>query len=127
MTAYEMTEHAYHLIAGGWTGADEELFREEDAKQDRPLTPDDITGIFQEIRRIERENAPAEQSQVINRYGVSIDFDAAVNLMDDDTREAIHAIGNYDDDPQGFFNAYAASHQAKHGTPWELDKPHPVY
>jgi hypothetical protein len=52
-----MTEHAYHLIDGGWTGTDEELFREEDAKQDRPLDPDDITGIFQKIRRIERNTA----------------------------------------------------------------------
>ena len=57
MTKYEMTEHAYHLIDGGWTGADESLFREEDAKQDRPLAPDDITGIFEEIRRIERNTA----------------------------------------------------------------------
>ena len=127
MTTYEMTEHACHLIDGGWTGADEDLFRTEDAKQDRPLDPDDITGIFAEIRRLERDRVTAEQSQVINRYGVKVDFDAAVSLMDDDTREAIHATGAHDDDPQGFFDAYAAAHLAKHGTPWELDKPHPVY
>ena len=64
---------------------------------------------------------------ITNRYGVIIDFDAAANLMDDDTREAIHTTGNYDDDTQGFFDAYAAAHLDKFGQPWELDKPHPVY
>ena len=46
---------------------------------------------------------------ITNRYGVIIDFYTAVNLMDDDTREAIHATGDYDDNPQGFFDAYAAA------------------
>lgn len=64
---------------------------------------------------------------IINKYGITIDFDAAVNLMDDATREAIHATGNYDDDPQGFFDAYTAAHLDKYGQPWELDKPNPVY
>ena len=64
---------------------------------------------------------------ITNQYGIIIDFDTAVNLMDDDTREAIHATGNYDDDPQGFFEAYAAAHLDKFGQPWELDKPNPVY
>lgn len=64
---------------------------------------------------------------ITNRYGVIIDFDTAVNLMDDDTREAIHATGSYDDNPQGFFDAYAADHLDKFGQPWELDKPNPVY
>lgn len=64
---------------------------------------------------------------ITNRYGVIIDFDTAANLMDDDTREAIHATGNYDDDPQGFFDAYAAAHLDKFGQSWELDKPNPVY
>ena len=64
---------------------------------------------------------------ITNRYGVIIDFYTAVNLMDDDTREAIHATGDYDDNPQGFFDAYAAAHLDKFGQPWELDKPSPVY
>lgn len=64
---------------------------------------------------------------ITNKYGISIDFDTAVNLMDDDTREAIHATGDYDDDPQGFFDAYAAAHLDKFSQPWELDKPNPIY
>ena len=64
---------------------------------------------------------------ITNKYGITIDFDTAVNLMDDDTREAIHATGDYDGNPQGFFDAYAAAHLDKFGQPWELDKPNPVY
>jgi len=55
MTRYEARETALHLIDGGWTGEDEELFRAEDAKQDRPLESDDITAIFDELRAIEAE------------------------------------------------------------------------
>lgn len=62
-----------------------------------------------------------------NQYDVAVDFDAAVNLMDDDIREAIAATGDYDDDMQGFFDAYAAAHLDKYGAPWELDMPNPVY
>lgn len=62
-----------------------------------------------------------------NQYDVAIDFDTAVNMMDDEIREAIAATGDYDDNPQGFFTAYAAAHMNKYGEPWELDKPNPVY
>ncbi len=55
MTQYEITQTAYALMAGGWTPEDEELFREEDAKQDRPLDADCIPLIFAEIRRITAE------------------------------------------------------------------------
>lgn len=76
----------------------------------------------------DEEGTPhADQSQVVTKYGIKVNFDAAVNLMDDDLREAIHATGEYDDDPQGFFEAYAAAHLAQFGQLWELDKPHPIY
>lgn len=63
---------------------------------------------------------------VINSYNVEINYDAAVNLMDDETREAVHA----DVAPcteQEFFNAYAAAHLAKFGNVWELDTANPQY
>jgi uncharacterized glyoxalase superfamily protein PhnB len=62
---------------------------------------------------------------ICNQYNVSIDFDTAVNMMDDDIREQLHAAGI--DSEQEFFDAYAAAHMDKFGEPWELDKPHPVY
>jgi len=60
---------------------------------------------------------------ITNTYGKRIDFDAAVILMDDDLREAIHAEGI--DNEQDFFDAYAKAHEAKFGETWELDKPNP--
>jgi hypothetical protein len=53
MTQYEAREIAYHLIDGGWSGNDEEFFREENAKQETPLTDDEITMVFNEMRKIE--------------------------------------------------------------------------
>lgn len=44
--------------------------------------------------------------------GQEIDFDAAVNLMDDDIRESLH--GQFDEgQEQEFLNAYVAAHAAK--------------
>ncbi len=62
---------------------------------------------------------------ICNQYGVSIEFDVAVNMMDDNIREALHAEGI--DDAQEFFNCYAVAHLNKFGESWELDKPNPVY
>ena len=63
---------------------------------------------------------------VINQHGKSIDFAAAVNLMDDNLREQIH------DDlapctEQEFFNEYARRHRQKYGTDWEPAKANPVW
>jgi len=63
---------------------------------------------------------------VINNHGVAIDFDAAVELMDDEIREALH------DDmapctDQDFFDAYAQAHQDQYNEVWELAKPDPTY
>lgn len=44
--------------------------------------------------------------------GKEVDFDAAVNLMDDEIREAIAEQGNFADE-QAFVNAYAAHHAMK--------------
>ena len=64
--------------------------------------------------------------EVLNSHGAKIDYAAAVELMDDDTREAVTA----DLAPcteQELFTAYAAAHLAKFGEVWELDKTNPVY
>lgn len=64
--------------------------------------------------------------EVLNSHGAKIDYAAAVELMDDDTREAVAA----DLAPcteQEFFTAYAAAHLTKFGEVWEPDKANPVY
>lgn len=64
-------------------------------------------------------------TQVKNQYGVSINFDAAVYLMDDDIRESLHADGI--EDAQEFFDKYAEAHAVKFGEDWILDNPNPQY
>lgn len=65
-------------------------------------------------------------TKVKNFWDVEIDYDVAVNLMDDDLREQIHA----DMAPCGeqeFFDEYAKRHEAKFGETWELAKENPCY
>lgn len=49
---------------------------------------------------------------IINPNDTPVDYEAAVNLMDDDIREAIHAAMAPCTE-QEFLNAYAAAHEAK--------------
>lgn len=63
---------------------------------------------------------------VINSNGTSINYDAAVALMDDDLREEVAA----DLAPcteQEFFTEDCKRHAVKFGEPWELDKSNPTY
>ena len=63
---------------------------------------------------------------VINAYGVEINFDAAVALMDDDLREDL-ALDLAPCTNQAFFDRYAQAHEERFGEPWELAKPNPCY
>lgn len=65
-------------------------------------------------------------TMVINSNGTAINYDAAVELMDDDLREEVAA----DLAPcteQEFFAEYCKRHAIKYGEPWELDKSNPTY
>jgi hypothetical protein len=58
--------------------------------------------------------------------GKSVDFDAAVNLMDDELRERLHStVADYDQgDPrsyQNFVNAYCVAHAEKFGEDFRVD------
>lgn len=63
---------------------------------------------------------------VINSNGTTVNYNAAVELMDDDIREVVAA----DLAPcteQEFFAEYSRRHAVKYGAPWELDKSNPRY
>lgn len=62
---------------------------------------------------------------IINTNGTAIDFEAAVNLMDDAIREEIHGEG-YDTE-QEFFEAYVNAHFEAFGEEFEADKANPVF
>lgn len=63
---------------------------------------------------------------VVNNYGVNIDFDVAVMLMDDEIREQLHyKLAPCSD--QLFFDSYAKEHELKFNEVWELAKENPCY
>lgn len=54
---------------------------------------------------------------VTNQYGNEIDYEASVQMMDDDLREELHRkLAPCTD--QEFFDAYADSHLETYGTEW---------
>ena len=64
--------------------------------------------------------------QVINKSGTQINYDAAVQLMDDEIREELHAqLAPCTE--QEFFTAYEAAHAEKFGEEWELSKGNPCW
>lgn len=65
-------------------------------------------------------------TQVINKNGKELDFEVAVSLMDDETRELLHNAKAWKDE-QEFFTAYEDAHANKHGEEWELSKANPTY
>ncbi|WP_293969632.1 DNA-binding transcriptional regulator [uncultured Ruminococcus sp.] len=68
---------------------------------------------------------------VTNDYGVDIDYDIAVNMMDDEIREQLHEklVMQSDEDctEQKFFDEYCKAHEEKYGEEWELAKENPCY
>ena len=62
--------------------------------------------------------------KVINMNGTEINYDAAVELMDDEILESI--CGTVDSE-QEFFTAYEKAHAEKYGEEWELSKENPCY
>ena len=63
---------------------------------------------------------------VINTNGKEIDFEAAVNLMDDEIRETLANDGK-ERTEQEFFSDYEIAHESKYGEEWELSKANPVW
>ena len=61
---------------------------------------------------------------VINMNGTENNYEAAVELMDDEIRESL--CGTVDSE-QEFFTAYEKAHAEKYGEEWELSKENPCY
>lgn len=61
-----------------------------------------------------------------NDWGVSIDFEVAVNLMNDELREFIHdELAPCTE--QEFFDKYCEEHFNKYGEEFELNKMNPTF
>jgi hypothetical protein len=63
---------------------------------------------------------------VVNQNGYEVDFDAAVQLLDDDIREILANSGHRFTE-QEFFAAYEKAPELQFGELWELSKPNPVW
>lgn len=63
---------------------------------------------------------------VTNQYGIEIDFDVAVNLMDDEIRENLNELIAPCTNEE-FFDYYCTEHEFKYGCEWVLDTENPVY
>lgn len=64
--------------------------------------------------------------KVINMNGTEINYEPAVELMDDEICESL----NFELAPctnQEFFTAYEKAHAEKYGEEWELSKENPCY
>ena len=92
----------------------------------------DVTGCVERLNLTEDgvnrflEACYDEYHAVYNEYGVEINMDVALSLMDDDIYSELDAKLNPCDD-QVLFDAYAKAHEEKFGEPWELTKENPVY
>ena len=65
-------------------------------------------------------------TMVKNLNGALVDFDAAVELMDDGTRQNI-ADNYFPVGLQRFFSLYESIHKTKYGEEWALSKVNPIY
>ena len=62
---------------------------------------------------------------VVNSHGRCIDFEAAIELMDDELWEMLAREDHGSN--QQFFDAYCKAHLQKFGKIFEPDKPNPVW
>ena len=66
------------------------------------------------------------EMKVTNKNGTPVDFEVAVELMDDEICEALNdELAPCTD--QKFFTAYEKAHKEKFNEEWELSKENPVY
>ena len=64
--------------------------------------------------------------EVTNSNGTKIDFESAIEVMDDDIREDL-SLELAPCTDQEFFTAYEKAHAKKFGEEWELSKSNPVW
>lgn len=105
----------------------------EELKEDLPLIAPDYLIPVKEFDEMKMNGdiatASVKVSKITNSNGYEFDdsqWDAIVNLMDDELREK---VASELDDPteQEFFDAYAKAYEDKFGEEWELDKANPTW
>lgn len=103
----ERRDNAASLYDGGWRAEDRDQMAEEYG-----MTPDEAD----KIAAILGEIAAAK----VILDGQEVDFDACVELMDDDLREELHAEYAGEVTPQEFLDLYCEAHYKKYGQEFEI-------
>lgn len=102
MTREQIAYDAKDLFAGGWRASDR-----EDFKKEYDLTDWEADVMAEELEKL------ASRQYVEDEDGHLVDYDAAVEMMDDDLREELHRemapCTN-----QEFYDAYVKAHAAKY-------------
>lgn len=100
MTREQIAYDAHDLFAGGWRAADR-----EDFKKEYDLTDWEADVMAEELEKLASQYVEDEDGHLV-------DYDAAVEMMDDDLREELHRemapCSN-----QAFFDAYVKAHAEK--------------
>lgn len=80
------------------------------------LTDEELKAVKELVAKMRGEKQMAKK---VLLNGNEVDFDAAVNMMDDELREELHnKLAPCSD--QDFMDAYAEAHQAKFGEQFEI-------
>ena len=74
------------------------------------------------VKQIEEKS----QDTVVNLSGTEIIIAEARLLMDEELREEVYAVSEYETEQQ-FFTAYELAHKRKYGELWCLSSSHPEY
>lgn len=64
------------------------------------------------------------KATVKNAYGVEIDFEAAMNLADEEICDDLNRDADVCESEQSFFEAYCKAHREKYGEEFEPNKEH---
>lgn len=107
MEEIEIQDDAIALYDGGWRAEDRDQMAEE-----YDMTPEEADKIAALLGEI------AVTKVVLN--GQEVDFDACVELMDDDIREELHAEYAGEVTNQQFLELYCAAHYKKYGEEFDI-------
>ena len=102
MEEIEIQDEAIALYDGGWRAEDRDQIIEE-----YDLTPERADKIVEWLEEI--------ASRKVMLDGDEVDWDACVELMDDDIREELHAKYAGEITKQEFLDLYCKAHREKYG------------
>lgn len=85
-----------------------------------------ISNYLLHLANKEQMKGDKKMAKVINKNGSELDFETAVEFMDDGIREALHQeLAPCTD--QEFLTAYEIEHEKQYGEEWELSDSNPVW